>query len=418
MKKLMLGLMMAFAVAAEAEIVKEYTLTDSLTATLDDQGVLMIIGSGAMPDWSSDSDQVWFNECSQIKSVVVEAVTSVGQHSFDGCENLVSVSLPSATKIGSFAFFWCEKLTSVSLPSATTIGERAFYNCKSLESVSLPNATTIEAKAFQNCSLDTIFLPNALTIGVNAFAYCDLTSVLLPNATTIGNMAFFLCEKLTLVSLPNATTIESDAFLSCTGLSSLVVNAEMQKTLDGDRTSYGIPETATITVFHPLSEEVVKAAGYEYETQVSVSTVVKSGGTVIDENDYLVSCTILGIPPQKKLNETDFKVVSKDAQVIGSDEIAVKKESIQAAKAETISIANNEIQLGVSVMSNSNITAEIAKWGKVNLASENVKVENGNVVITIPVDSASGFMILQSGDAKVQSDQLKLSGGKVFTGDY
>ena len=126
MKKLMLGLMMAFAATAEAEIVKNYELGE-LTATLDDQGVLTINGNGAMPDWGFYFDQVWFNESSQIKSVVAEAVTSVGQSAFDCCENLVSVSFPSATKIGIDAFYLCHKLTSVSLPSATSIGGGRFW---------------------------------------------------------------------------------------------------------------------------------------------------------------------------------------------------------------------------------------------------------------------------------------------------
>ena len=385
MKKLMLGLMMAFAVTAEATTYN-YTLNESLTATFDDAtGVLTINGNGAMPNWKSSQEQSWSDVYYKIQSVVAEGVTSVGDYAFAGCYSLASVSLPNVT----------------------TIGNDAFYQCDSLTLVSLPNATTIENNAFANCGLTSVSLPNATTIGENAFYQCgSLTSVSLPNATTIEVNAFYGCGSLTSVYLPNATTIGWMAFASCEVLSSLVVNSDMAAKIKENWTYYGFDLTKlpTITVFQPLSEEVVKKAGYEYETQVSVSSVVKSGDTVLDENDYLASCTILGIQPQKKLNETDFKAVSKDAQVIGSDEIAVKKESIQAAKAETISIANNEIQLGVSVMSNSNITAEIAEWGKVNLASDDVKVENGNVVITIPVDSTSGFMILQSKDAKVQTD--------------
>ena len=49
-------------------------------------------------------------------------------------------------------------------------------------------------------------------------------------------------------------------------------------------------------------------------------------------------------------------------------------------------------------------TAETKSWQPVELKDENVKVENGKIVITIPVDSQSGFMILQSGDASVPTE--------------
>ena len=57
--------------------------------------------------------------------------------------------------------------------------------------------------------------------------------------------------------------------------------------------------------------------------------------------------------------------------------------------------------LGVTVNTNGDFTAETTDWKPIELKGENVKVENGKIVISIPVDSGSGFMILQSGDAKI-----------------
>ena len=45
-----------------------------------------------------------------------------------------------------------------------------------------------------------------------------------------------------------------------------------------------------------------------------------------------------------------------------------------------------------------------------------LSADGTKLILPIPVAAQQGFMILQSGDAKVQSDELKLSGGKVFTG--
>ena len=62
------------------------------------------------------------------------------------------------------------------------------------------------------------------------------------------------------------------------------------------------------------------------------------------------------------------------------------------------------VTLGVTVNTNGDLTVETKSWQPVELKGENVKVENGKIVITIPVDSRSGFMILQSGDASVPTE--------------
>ena len=105
--------------------------------------------------------------------------------------------------------------------------------------------------------------------------------------------------------------------------------------------------------------------------------------------DYASACAAYGLTPKTA------------PQVVKEGEIAVTKESLQAAKAEAVSIADGVVSLGVTVNTNGNFTAETKSWAPVELTSENVKVENGKIVISIPVDSQSGFMILQSGDAKV-----------------
>ena len=95
--------------------------------------------------------------------------------------------------------------------------------------------------------------------------------------------------------------------------------------------------------------------------------------------------------------------MSKDAQVVQEGEIAVTKESIEAAKAEIVNVANGMVYLGVSVLSNSDITASNA-WAPVKFP-ENPLVyitEDGTkLILPIPASAKQGFMILQSGDAKV-----------------
>ena len=208
-----------------------------------------------------------------------------------------------------------------------------------------------------------------------------LTSVSLPNATTIGTDAFRGCKRLTSVSLPKATTIGNSVFKDSPSIETVVLSWGLLA--NPNRVGWGLGDGAILV--GPDTKEEIENAGSKVERVIWLV-----GDRPVENQDYETACAYYGITP-------------KSVQTIGGDDIVVKKESIQAAKAETISIANNEIQLGVSVMSNANITAEIAEWGKVKF-DENTKVglsEDGTqLIISIPVAAQQGFMILQSGDAK------------------
>ena len=357
MKKLVIGLMMAFAATAAAVTTIDgfkYDLnTGNKTASLT--------GYEGSPTKIDVAEVEWVGK--------KYTVTSVMKDAFRNCGSLTSVSLPNATTIGLGAFQSCSSLTLVSLPNATTIGQSAFDGCEALTSLSLPNATTIGTEAFGGCS--------------------SLTLVSLPNATTIGEAVFDSCEALTSVSLLNATTIGADAFWNCTKLETVVLNWELLASQD--REGWALRNEAKIV--GPFTEDEIKNATY--------NVVFATGGTPIDRQNYEKGCAYYGLTPKP------------ESQVVKEDEIAVTKESIQAAKAETISIANNEIHLGVSVLSNANITAEIAEWGKVKF-DENTKVglsEDGTqLIISIPVSAQQGFMILQSGDAKAVPADGEASG--------
>lgn len=264
-----------------------------------------------------------------------------------------------------------------------------------------------------------------------AFYEChSLTSISLPNVTEVGEEAFEGCSNLTVVSLPNVTKIGQKAFEVSYDLDLLVVNEDMKATIEKDgRYYFGIHNYVNI-VSGFLSEEVVTNAVYvvqeavvETNVQVKVSSDVKvqpsvtlkNGDTVLSEAYYELSCAHHGVVPQTKPatpkipddpTASDYKVVSKDAQVVQEGEIAVKKTELQAAKAEAISVSNGVVTLGVNVCSNANFTAETKTWAPVELKSENVEVKDGKIVISIPVGDKSGFMILQSGDANVPAERL------------
>ena len=122
------------------------TCGDNLTWSLDTEtGELLITGTGAMKNYSSQSSVPWYSYRSSIKSVTIsDGVTTIGNWAFYNCASLTSVTIgDSVTTIGYVAFYHCTSLTSVTIPdSVTTIGNEAFMSCDSLISVTIGKGVT------------------------------------------------------------------------------------------------------------------------------------------------------------------------------------------------------------------------------------------------------------------------------------
>ena len=284
MKKLMLGLMMAFAVTASAE---ETQFVDGIEYSINGPNTVVIVG------YSDD----------------IPANVNISEVELNGNQYRV-------VQVCSKAFHGCKKITSVSLP-----------NCHFLE----------------------------------------------------GN-AFVGCNNLVTVCLPNVSFVEGEGFSGCSSLSSLIVPIDLKPEIEKDRSYYGLEPKVVIAGV--LQKRIIEDAEYKI--------IVKDYfGRDVDENDYKFACEIYGIAPAIK------------PQFVPESSIVVSKESIQAAKAEAVTVADGVVSLAVGVCSNGNFTAETKSWAPVELKQENVEVKDGKIVISIPVSDKSGFMILQSGDAKV-----------------
>ncbi len=105
--------------------------TGTLTWTLYEDGLLEIIGEGAMPDYQWNA-MPWYNYRSTVTSVKIgDGVTSIGNYAFSDCFGLTTITIPgSVTSIGHYAFCNCSGLTSIAIPDGvTSIGNYAFSGC-------------------------------------------------------------------------------------------------------------------------------------------------------------------------------------------------------------------------------------------------------------------------------------------------
>ena len=75
------------------------------------------------------------------------------------------------------AFLECTQLKSINLPNVKSIGQSAFYDCYNMEAVNAPNATSIGNMAFAACSrLRKVTLGNISKAGTEIFDLCDTRS--------------------------------------------------------------------------------------------------------------------------------------------------------------------------------------------------------------------------------------------------
>ena len=190
-----------------------------VTASFDSEtGTLVISGSGAMADFTTNSCP-WKAYSSQIKKAIVnEGVTRLGNRAFYDTESLSSVELPnSLTSIGEMAFGGTINLKNVSLPNGLSeLNDKAFMD-SGVENVDLPSTLTkLGTRVFQNTELKTITIPEGVTeIGSRTFEDCvNLTTVTLPNTLKVIGERAFTATSLTGVTIPSSVSVIGDKAFS------------------------------------------------------------------------------------------------------------------------------------------------------------------------------------------------------------
>lgn len=169
------GLVFTVFVALFILAISSFADEDMVTFSVDGDK-LIISGSGAISDFTSDVPAPWGEYKDIVKQVVIEnGITRIGDMSFYSFANLESISVPEGLiSVGDSAFYNCSSLVAINFASGVTeIGEYAFENCTSLMNVSNINAKTISEGAFSGCSsLFEISLDGAVTIDKYAFENC------------------------------------------------------------------------------------------------------------------------------------------------------------------------------------------------------------------------------------------------------
>lgn len=146
--------------------------------------------------------------------VVDSTATTLASNALYYYSNLKSIDLANVESVGSSACYSCSHLTRVNLPKAQNIGVHAFYSCTKLSELSADAVIKIDQYAFTDgWALTSLYFPNVTEIGRNAFQGCyNVNSVYMPNLITTGVYSFQRCTKLNDISLPNVTYLQERMF--------------------------------------------------------------------------------------------------------------------------------------------------------------------------------------------------------------
>ena len=155
---------------------------------------LSITGTGAMPDYASDSDQPWKTFRDEIETVTIgSGVTTVGKRAFWSYTQLQNMTLPEGvTTIGAYAFLECHKLDGITIPSTViAIGESAFSRCDALPAIGVAagNAhfTSADGVLYNKAKTELVCYPR----GKPGTAFTVPAGV-----KKIGRVAFYDCTRL------------------------------------------------------------------------------------------------------------------------------------------------------------------------------------------------------------------------------
>ncbi len=220
-------------------------------------GVMVVSGTGSMPEWTYSSSTPWYKHKGSVKTLILEeGLTTVGPNAFSGCSKLTNIVFPdSLTRISDSAFSGCTALTHVTIgKNVMDLGNNAFWGCTKLQSVVLPDGlTTIAKYAFQNCSaLQSLTIPASVAyIYDYAFQNCTgLKSLDIQEKSSgelrIYNRAFQDCTGLTTLTFPHTIkNLGAYVFFRCTSVTEIYFEGSAMA-IDGTTFS-----RVTATVYYP-----------------------------------------------------------------------------------------------------------------------------------------------------------------------
>ncbi|MBO5359707.1 MAG: leucine-rich repeat protein [Clostridia bacterium] len=250
----------------------------NLTWSLDIDGVLTVSGNGAMEDFANAASMPWYNQKSNVKTVVIESgVTSIGKDAFYGLSSLVNATISD---------------------TVTSIGNRAFSNSAltNFEFSDAGNLKTIGNSAFNSTKIKDMVIPDGVTtLGSYVFGYGPIKSVIIPaSVTSVGNYVFEETSSLNeVIFLGNKEpeTIGDTVFLACSSLSYVSVPADYEgDTFSNMKVVKAAPSVAAVNGkgFATLADAINAAQSINGAELMLLSHISIDSGITIESGKFTI----------------------------------------------------------------------------------------------------------------------------------
>ena len=150
--------------------VKTFQCGDDCTATLDENGVMRVSGTGKMWGYNSETryHTPWINDASKIKSLIVDdGITNVGKYAFYICYGLKTIELAQSVQTVDVGAF--DEIAHVQ--SVTMYDTTVWDNQDNFNDFEISTASTIKVNCYGDMAkCQTNFLNTPRLKGAN-FAY-------------------------------------------------------------------------------------------------------------------------------------------------------------------------------------------------------------------------------------------------------
>ena len=319
-----------------------YTLSNTITAKLSEDGTLTVSGTGNMPDFSSQKNEPWYGE--NIKKVIIEnGITSVSKYGFCELKELTTISLSNTvTSIGEGAFYGCSSLKEFNAPtSLRTIESGAFAECTALTQIKLNEGLKkVSSYVFQSTAITEMSIPSTVTDwGFGATLYC---SKLEEFKVADGNTEYFTDKGVLYWKPTQYTNFEVSAYPSANKMESYEI-LEGVKCIDQDA-FYNAKNLKQVTI--PNSITMLRAYAF-----------AGSGLTTVTVPEIALTVFAPGIFKDCTNLETVNFYANPDAYFTGAE--LVSSTFLNCTSLKNVNIAGNIDNIAMSCFENCTSLEEI-----------------------------------------------------------
>ena len=379
------------------------TCGENVTWKLDENGTLIISGTGDMFDYTFNETAPWFDINSQIESIVIESgVTSIGEWAFGWCFNLNTVKISDTVKIvphNAFAACWHLGAFVVDENNANYCAvDGVLFNKDKTELViyplgmdseeyTIPNGVkSIVQDAFELSGVQTITIPTSVTtIEYRAFNACD----------NLGRVNFAgTVAQWKAIDVGEENDALNNAIICCTD------GTMYPHGTCGENATWKLDENGVLTI-SGTGDVYEHDRPWQNLTSQIMSVEIESGITSIGYGAFAACTNLKSADIPNSVRSISYKAFAgcmdlKSITIPDGVQRINEYTFLDCISLETIDIPDTVTSIDLGAFSDCyklttvNYGGTVAEWGSVNIEDGNYELYSANVKCTDGVFTPHG----------------------------